>query len=158
MFYETVYDFARDEYWASFYLKITLGLILGVPLFMRFLGRDNHAGIDDVLFIGPFTAIVLLVGSAIAIQSDQTHHRILAQNTRTIEGPISSLGFYGGGRGGTTFKFCLPDGCFSGYFAQGILGNNSTAKNGDFARVKYTHGSKIINIALAKGERMSLID
>jgi hypothetical protein len=165
MLYETVYDFARDEYWASFCLKITIVLVIGVPLFLRFLGPDVGAGPDSLSFIVPFTLIVLFGGIVVTVETHNRFHRLLSQNAGTIEGQISSLGHYGN-RKSTSFRFCLPGGCFYGSDAQNILAHNSSAQNGDYAQVRYTHtapswlppfrpGLKIISIGLAKSERVS---
>jgi hypothetical protein len=166
MLYETVYDFARDEYWAGFCLKVTIALVIGVPLFLRFLGPDVGAGPDSLSFIVPFTLIVLFGGIVVSLETHNRFHRLLSQGAGTIEGPISSLGHYGN-RKSTSFRFCLPSGCFYGSDAQNILAANSSAQNGDHARVRYTHtapswlppfrpGVKIISIGFAKGEHVSL--
>jgi hypothetical protein len=158
MLYETVYDFARDEYWAGFYMRCAAGMLVIAVLLWFGLSSKDDSGPNDLRLLGWFALAAFAPCSVFAWYDHNSYHRVLEQQRGLEVGPITKITQVGGVR--DALHVCIAASCFSG--PKTMLSVGSTLRIGcsvrlshverDIASVAFSLGitSKIISIDLDK--------
>jgi hypothetical protein len=147
MLYETVYDFARDEYWAGFYLRCAAGMLVIAVLLWFGLSSNDNSGPNDLRLFGWFALASLAPGLALAWYDHSSYLQMLAQQRGLEDGPITKIQPVGR-RGRSGLTVCVAAGCFSG--SREVMYLDSALKIG--CNVRITHVQKgAVFVALSFG-------